>query len=134
MYQKTFVCLSRQTVSPIYTIFNAVHSMSDMNKIFKLQDIWGIFTRVRACTVRWTVCINTFQFCWKLLKSKFGKSRSDYCNQMHEFFYWSPKQTDSMYAHKYNICRDLKFQTKAHSSSLTAFWHFTISLLRKKIV
>ena len=49
MYQKTFVCLCRRTVNPINTIFNTVHVILDMNNIFKFQNIWRIFTRVRAC-------------------------------------------------------------------------------------
>ena len=50
MYQKTFVCLCRRTVNPTYTIFNTVHAISDMSNIFKFQNIWRIFTRVRART------------------------------------------------------------------------------------
>ena len=34
MYQKTFVCLCRQTVNHMYTIFNTVHAMSDINNIY----------------------------------------------------------------------------------------------------
>ena len=82
MYQKTSVCLCRRTVNPTYTIFNTVHAVSDMSNIFKFQDIWRIFTRVRACTDgqtdgqtdRQTECINTFQLYWKMLKKKERKS------------------------------------------------------------
>ena len=59
MYQKTFVCLCRQTISRIYTIFNTVHAMSDINNIYQFEDIWRIFTRVRVRT--------TFFVCLKLL-------------------------------------------------------------------
>ena len=48
------MCLCRQTISRIYTIFNTVHAMSDMNNIYQFQDIWRIFTRVRARTGRRT--------------------------------------------------------------------------------
>ena len=51
---KNFVCLYRQTIRRIYTIFNMVHAMLDMNNIYQFQDIWRIFTRVRARTDRWT--------------------------------------------------------------------------------
>ena len=48
--------------------------MSDMNNIFKFQDILRIFTRVRTGadgqTDRQTECINTFQLCWKVLKKE----------------------------------------------------------------
>ena len=50
MYRKTFVCLCRQTISRIYTIFNTVHAMSDINNIYQFQNIWRILTRVRAWT------------------------------------------------------------------------------------
>ena len=71
MYQKTFVCLCRQTISRI-----TVHAMSDMNSIYQFQDIWRIFTRVIECgqrqthRQRQTECINTFKLCWKVLKSE----------------------------------------------------------------
>ena len=54
MYRKTFVCLCRQTICRIHTIFNTVHAMSDMNNIYQFHDIWRIFTRVRARTDRQT--------------------------------------------------------------------------------
>ena len=38
MYRKTVVCLSRQTISRIYTILNIVHAMSDMNDAYKFED------------------------------------------------------------------------------------------------
>ena len=50
MYRKTFVCLCRQTISRIYTIFNTVHAISDINNIYQFQDLWRIFTRVRVRT------------------------------------------------------------------------------------
>ena len=59
MYRKTFVCLCRQTISRIYTIFNTVHAMSGINNIYQFQDIWRIFTRVRVRT--------TFFGCLKLI-------------------------------------------------------------------
>ena len=76
MYQKTFVCLCRRTVNLMYAIFNLVHAISDMSNIFKFQNVWRIFTRVRACTdgqlERQTECINTFQLCWKVLKNHYS--------------------------------------------------------------
>ena len=54
MYRKTFVCLCRQIVSRIYTIFNPVYAMSDINNLYKFQDISRIFTKVRAWTDRQT--------------------------------------------------------------------------------
>ena len=64
MYRKTFVCLCRQTISRIYTIFNTVHAMSDKNNIYQFQDITKIFTRVRAWTDgqtdKQTECIKHF--------------------------------------------------------------------------
>ena len=72
MYRKTFGCLCRQTICRIYTIFNPVHAMSDINNIYQFQDIWRIFTRVRAWTDGQTdiqtECMNTFQLFWKVLK------------------------------------------------------------------
>ena len=38
----------------MYTIFNMVHVMSCMNNAYQFQDIWRIFTRVKACTDRQT--------------------------------------------------------------------------------
>ena len=47
---ENFVCLCRQTLSPIHTIFSTVYSISDLNIIHKFQDNSRIFTRVRECT------------------------------------------------------------------------------------
>ena len=44
--------------------------MPDMNSIYKFQDIWRIFTRVKARTERQIEPIKTFQLCWKVLKRK----------------------------------------------------------------
>ena len=54
MYRKNFVCLCRQTISRMFNVFNEVHAMSDMNNIYQFQDIWKIFTRVRARSDRQT--------------------------------------------------------------------------------
>ena len=79
---ENFVCLCRRMVNPIYTIFNTVHTILDMSNIFKFQNIWRIFTRIRACTDgqtdrqvdrqtdRQTECINNFQLCWNVLKKE----------------------------------------------------------------
>ena len=48
MYRKNFVCLSRRTFSPMYTIFNMVNSILNMNNIYKFQD--RIFMRCRERT------------------------------------------------------------------------------------
>ena len=37
-------------MSPFYTIFNTVHAISDMNKVYKFQDIRRTFTRVKDYT------------------------------------------------------------------------------------
>ena len=50
MYWKAFVCLCRRILNSMHTIFNTVHSVSDMNSTYKFQDISRIFTKVRACT------------------------------------------------------------------------------------
>ena len=34
MYRKKFVCLCKQTISRIHTIFNTIYAMSEMNKNF----------------------------------------------------------------------------------------------------
>ena len=39
MYRKIFVCLCRRTESLMCNIFNAVFAISDMNNIYKFQDI-----------------------------------------------------------------------------------------------
>ena len=57
-YRKTFVCLCRQTLRPIHTIFKTVYSISDINNIDQFQDIWRIFTRVRAYIDRQTDKLN----------------------------------------------------------------------------
>ena len=54
MHRKAFVCLCRQTISRICTLFNTVHSMSNINNMYQFQDIWRIFTRGRARTDRRT--------------------------------------------------------------------------------
>ena len=62
--------LMHHFVCCMYTIFNTVHNMSDINNIHQFQDIWRIFKRVWARTDRQTECINTFQLCWKVLKTE----------------------------------------------------------------
>ena len=52
MYRKTSVCLCRQTIGLMYTIFNTVCAMSDMNNICQFQDIWRVFMSVRTRTGR----------------------------------------------------------------------------------
>ena len=56
MYRKTFVCLCRQTTSRIYTIFNTVQSMSDINNIYINFKIFEKYLREfeRAQTDRQT--------------------------------------------------------------------------------
>ena len=47
--------------------FNTIHVMSGMNSICKFQDIWKIFTGVRAWIDRQTNSMkNNFQLCWKM--------------------------------------------------------------------
>ena len=74
MYRKTFVCLCKQTISSICTIFNTVRTLSDMNSIHQFQDIGRIFmiviARTGRQTDRQTECINTFQLCRKVLKKE----------------------------------------------------------------
>ena len=60
-------------VYSIYINFNTVHAMSDINNIYQFQDISRIFARVRERTDRQTECINTFQLCWKVLKTEITK-------------------------------------------------------------
>ena len=83
--RKTFVCLCRQIKSRMHTIFNTVHAMPDMNNTYQIQDIWRIFMRVRVCpdgqTGRQTKCINTFQLCWKVLKSTRNKIMEDFWDE-----------------------------------------------------
>ena len=66
MYRKNFVCLCKRIFSPIHTIFSIIHSISDMNKIYKFHDVGRIFTIVRACkdgcADKQTECINTSTF------------------------------------------------------------------------
>ena len=54
MHWKIFVCLCRQTISPIFTFSNTVHAISDTNNIYKFQDVWKTFRRVKMCTDKWT--------------------------------------------------------------------------------
>ena len=37
MYRKTFQCLCRGTNRRIYTIFNTIHAVSDMNNMYQFQ-------------------------------------------------------------------------------------------------
>ena len=69
MYRKSFVYLCRRTFCPMYTIFNTIHAIADVSNIYKLQDIWRLFTRVRTHSDRQTESINTFQLCWKMFKT-----------------------------------------------------------------
>ena len=50
----------------------SLHSISDINSIYKFKNIWRTFARVKACTDgrtdRQTEFVNIFQLCWKLLK------------------------------------------------------------------
>ena len=76
MHQKTFICFCRRTISPMYIIFFTIHAISDMNNIYKFQNILWLFSRVRECTGGQidgqTECINNFQLCWKLLKTTYN--------------------------------------------------------------
>ena len=65
MYRKTFVCLCLQTLSPMHIIFNTVHSISDMNSMYKFKAFEEDLRELeRAVTDRQTdsqtECINTF--------------------------------------------------------------------------
>ena len=64
------LCLCKRTLSPTHNIFNAVHSISDANNMYK--DILRIFKTVKACTDgrtdRQIEYINIFQLHWKVLK------------------------------------------------------------------
>ena len=58
--RKNFVSLCRWTFRPMFSIFNAVHSISNMNNIYKFQDVGSIFTRVMGeQTYKQTKCLNT---------------------------------------------------------------------------
>ena len=66
MYRKIFVCLCRRRIC---TIFNTVHAMSGITYInFKTFEEY-LRELERAETDRQTERINTFQICWKVLKS-----------------------------------------------------------------
>ena len=57
MYRKTFVCICRRTISLMHAIFNTVHAMSDMDNLYKFQDILRMFMWVRAWKDSRTKCI-----------------------------------------------------------------------------
>ena len=57
----------------IHTIFNIFRVISDIYGTHKFQDIWRIFTRVKACINRQSECINTYKLCWKMFKTNNGK-------------------------------------------------------------
>ena len=60
MHGKTFVCLCRRIVSPMYTIFNMVHDTSDMNNTSHISfNTFEAFMRVKSCIDRQVECINT---------------------------------------------------------------------------
>ena len=54
MYEKTFVCHRRRNINPMYTIFNTVHEILDMNNIYYFQDTWRILKRDKTCKDRQT--------------------------------------------------------------------------------
>ena len=83
MYRKTFVYFCRRTLTPMQAIFTAVHSVSNVNNIYKFHNIWRIFMRLRACidgrTDKQTESINSFQLYRKtlvILKKKKKKHNS----------------------------------------------------------
>ena len=46
---RKFLCVSvPKTIDPMYASFSTMHAMSNVNKIYKFQDILGIFTRIYA--------------------------------------------------------------------------------------
>ena len=47
-----FVCLCRWTITPFYTIFNAIYPKWGINIIHKFKEIRKTFTRVKARTIR----------------------------------------------------------------------------------
>ena len=51
MCSKTFVCLCIFTINRIDAFFNAVHVISDMNNLYKFEDIWKIITRVKRSQI-----------------------------------------------------------------------------------
>ena len=141
MYWKTFVCLCRQTMSRIYIFFNTVHSMSDMNNIYQFQNIWRIFTRVRAPTDRktdgqtdrQTECINTFHPCWKVLKSithLFMISRKTYYLYAH-FCYYVPLNI-FYFLSLYFLCRLYMGNEKRVGVSINRLVSFTCFSVIKK--
>ena len=70
MYRKIFVCLCRQTISRIHTIFNPVHTTPDMNNICKFQDIRRMFTKARAYTDTQKEITNPFSTLLQNIKKK----------------------------------------------------------------
>ena len=68
------VCLCRQTISRMYTIFNTVCAMSYMNNIINFKTFEDYLRELeRGQTDRQTECINIFQLYWKVLTNRMHK-------------------------------------------------------------